>query len=439
MRRALLMRVIQRELGNRSLVWFGTRGHDAEAIGDVDNFDGSFSLIAGLDHRMGVQSLSLEELSGQRMDLDLYDLDDDLSEPVEELKRALMRAVARPSVLFTYRPTAFLSRISFVRRARCQYLGMFWGHQAAFEYKPWIETELGALPAVSRVEWRYIDNQENDPAALVSDGPVMLRRSRTTGGVGLVRVDNADQLRASWPHDAEGFVSVSPFIDGATPMNVGAVVWRDGVTTHPASVQLLGIPGATTRPFGYCGNDFDAVANLDPIVLDRIETMTLTIGDRLGQLGYLGAFGIDFLVRDLEVLFTEVNPRFQGSTHASCRISVERDEACLLLEHLAAFMGLPAPERIPLREHVRRGSALSHVVIHHTGADPARINPAEVVEAWRRTPGFVAVDVATRPEIVTQPGGTIARLTLRGGVLGDGRGLAEPWDSLLASPVGTRR
>ena len=149
---------------------------------------------------------------------------------------------------------------------------------------------------------------------------------------------------------AEAFVSVAPFLSDAVPVNVGATAWHDGVTVHYPSVQLIGIPECVTRRFGYCGNDFGLAKDLDRAILDQIESATVTIGNWLRSYGYRGTFGVDFLVHDGVLLFTEINPRFQGSTHASCKLAIDAGESCLMLEHLAAIMGMPAPRQRPVAE-----------------------------------------------------------------------------------------
>jgi len=260
------------------------------------------------------------------------------------------------------------------------------------------------------------DIDQVDAEKYFEKGPVMLRRSRTTGGVGLVRVDDPDELSELWPREPEAFVSVAPFIDGGISLNVGAVVWDNGVTVHPASVQLIGVPGLTNRPFGYCGNDFAAVADLDPVLLDQMEHSTRSIGAWLGGFGYRGAFGVDFLVSGGEPLFTEINPRFQGSTHASCRLSVDHDESCLVLEHVAAFLELEAPTSVPLRLQAARYDPLSHVVVHNGGPD-AGVDPGPLLAAFSRTRKLLASDVLTRPELITRSDAAIGRFTLACSVL----------------------
>ena len=120
------------------------------------------------------------------------------------------------------------------------------------------------------------------------------------------------ELESLWPDEDEAFVSVAPFLTDAVPVNVYGVVWRDGITVHPAWVELIGINSCTTRELGYCGNDFVAAAALGKGTIHEVERSVVSVGERLRGQGYVGAFGMDFLVAEGVPLFTEVNPRFQG-------------------------------------------------------------------------------------------------------------------------------
>ena len=109
---------------------------------------------------------------------------------------------------------------------------MFAGQQQAFEHKPWVETAVAHL-GLPRIPWRYVaDSDRVDVLSQLRDGPLVLRRSRTTGGVGLTRLDHADQLESLWPDEDEAFVSVAPFLSDTIPVNVSGVVWRDGITVR---------------------------------------------------------------------------------------------------------------------------------------------------------------------------------------------------------------
>jgi ATP-grasp domain len=265
----------------------------------------------------------------------------------------------------------------------------------------------------------------------VARGPVMLRRSRTSGGEGIRRVENAAELIEHWPRADEAFVSVAPFLEGSLPLNVGATVWHDGVTVHHPSVQLVGVASCVTRPFGYCGNDFGLAAQLDPALLDQIEEYTTRIGRWLRGYGYLGTFGIDFLVHRGVAKFTEINPRFQGSTHASSQLDVEAGQSCLMLEHIAAFLGVDAPRQRPLRDIASEVAAFAHIVVHWTGRRAQPLDPGSLVRRVTANAGGSRVDVLTRPQLTTEPGAVVARITVRDRVTTTGFELLSPWTGMV--------
>ena len=101
MDRSQLRNAISRRIGDRNLVFFGTRGDDVEGVGDQPQLAAAFSLIGTHRGRSGLLSGSLEDICGSRVDLDSYDIDDELqAEAVVELRRQVMRVLSRPSVVF---------------------------------------------------------------------------------------------------------------------------------------------------------------------------------------------------------------------------------------------------------------------------------------------------------------------------------------------------
>jgi hypothetical protein len=432
MNRDTLLRQVSAALGSRRLVWAGIRGDDAEPLGDLPQFEAAYTIINAYSRRLSVDGAAYEDLSGARVDLETWDIDEHLSAPeTATFRRALLQALSVPSALLPYRPSSFLSAVGFARRDRCLNLGLFGAHQAAFEHKPWVETSVAGL-GVPTIPWTYIaDEEQLRTEEMLRDGPVILRRSRTSGGEGIVRVDDARQIRTHWPHVAEAFVSVSPFISGM-PVNVGATAWHDGVTVHYPSVQLIGIPGCVTRPFGYCGNDFGLARQLGDGVLDQIESSTTSIGNWLRSFGYRGTFGVDYLVQDGVPLFTEVNPRFQGSTRASCQLSVDAGEACLMLEHLAAVLGMAAPRQRPVRELAAEAPELAQFIVHWAGEQGQHVEPAPLVRRAAAIGEAVRAEVLTRPALETQHGATVARIVCRDRITRTGFELTKPYAELVS-------
>lgn len=441
MDRRTLVRSIEDAVGERRVVWVGLRGDDAEPLSDLDQFHSAFSLFSRYDQRVEVRSRAYEDISGHRVDPETWDIDDHLGdEATRTFRNDLLRALSAESLVVPYRPSQFLSAILFARSTRCKPLGIFGALQSALEHKPWVETELGRRD-IPRVPWRYVaDEEQLSAATMFHDGPLMVRRSRTSGGEGLTFVSTPDDLVAQWPKIDEAFASIAPYLEGL-PVNVGAVVWADGVTVHHASMQLIGIPNLVTRRFGYCGNDFGAARDLPVEVLDQIEETTRTIGAWLGQHGFRGAFGVDFLVHDGQALFLEVNPRFQGSTHASAQLDAEADESCLVLEHVAAWLDLPAPVSRPLRDQARDIPDLSHAVIHWPGPD-STVDPSALVRAVRDHPGTARVELAPDPRIICEVGSAVLRWTVRSRVTTSGYDLLPEFqgmDSRLIEPTDNRR
>lgn len=414
MERTRLLREVSRRLGRRKLVWAGLRGDDIEPLADLPNLAAAFSILSRYSRRNKVNALAYEDLTGRRPDPETWDIDDHLDDPAtQEYRRSLLRELAGDSALLPYRPSQFLSAITFARWEQCWNLGMFGAHQSAFEHKPWVETAVAGL-GVPHIEWRYVADEEQLQArALVRAGDVMLRRTRSSGGEGMVRVRDARRLAEHWPHIPEAFASVSAYLPDGLPVNVGATVWKDTVTVHHPSAQLIGIPGLVGREFGYCGNDFGRMRDEDPAIIDEIEDSTVRIGKWLWQKGYRGSFGVDYLVHSGHALFTEVNARFQGSTHLSCRLSIEAGEACLMLEHLAAHLDIEGPKQArPLREVVAELPDLSQVVFHWNGA-PGVPDTVPLTEAVRRHGRTASLDVLPAPEIEVAPGASIARWSTR--------------------------
>lgn len=413
-----LLEVVSRAIGDRNLVWFGIRGQDGLPLVVHEQLRSCHS-ITGPVPLDGVAGLCLEDLTGRRVDLDLYDLDADTAPEVLELRRSLLAELNQPSVIVGYRPSRFLSALHFARLDSVTMATMFHEQQLPFEHKPWVETHVAAL-GVRTVPWQYVaDEQHADVHRALHEGPLMLRPSRGSGGVGMARVDDEDSLGSCWPRQLESFVSVAPFLEDVLPVNVSACAVPNGdPAVHAASVQLIGHPACIDRPFGYCGNDYAAAKELRVTVLDELEGMTSTVGRWLGERGFVGAFGVDYLVRDDEVFFTELNPRFQGGSTLSADVDAASGLPDIYTEHLGAHLGVCLPCRPPMREQVALAPPLAHVVTHNrSGAAVRRRSPL--------TPdllpsGLVDLTLVPRPGVEVSPGGVVFRLVLAGPVTATG-------------------
>lgn len=435
-------RQIERRLGNRALIYWGVRGADARPLLAFEQLERVFSLISplGADPVRGEASTCLELLGRRRVDLDHYCAATDIStaRQVDVLRTGLLEAFQRPVAVLPYRACPVLSSAWFPRADQVLYLGMFHEQQACFEHKPWVETQVRSKLKLPLVDWHYVAEADARLPPGMRDGPVVVRTSRSQGGGGFALVEQTRALHRVRSGPAERFVAVSRFLEQAVPVNVNACVFPDGTTTlHAASLQLIGLPACTRRPFGYCGNDFGAIRDqLGRKQLDALDTMVRRVGRWLAANGYVGAFGLDALVHEGRVLFSELNPRFQASSPLAARIDQALDRPDVYLDHMAAFLDLPAGGDRPLRELVRAQPDLAHIVFHNTSDRAMRLAALTpgATEECRLLPS--RTDIRMDPDAVTF-GVVVAR-----SVTADGRSLL-PWaakqvDRLLAHHHGDK-
>lgn len=369
---------------------------------------GSFSIIAPLTlpERTLEVDVCLESLRGVRPDLDSYDVDLDPSDAALEFRRGMLRAAGGSCLIVGYRPSSLVSSLAFTVPG-VTVAGQFHQRQAAFEYKPWVERELGAR-GITGLPWSYVAYEQRERAKVaVAHGPHVLRASQTSGGAGIVVARCGEDVDRYWPGHDRGFVAVAPFQAGI-PINFSGCVFGDGsIRLHPPSVQLIGIESCTDRSLGYCGNDFGAATELlERTMLKRIDRMGRAVGAWLHEERYLGAFGIDAIVAGDELYFTELNPRFQGSSTLSAAVARQLEVPDLFLDHLVATLGLaPTAPAVPIWEWARLQAPLSQFVIHNTSN--------RVVAPGVGAP-VVPHDVclSLRAEIPVDPGGTLCRVTV---------------------------
>jgi hypothetical protein len=411
---------LRRTLGGRPLIWFGIRGEDGESLLQLPELEASFSITAPLRSASMApeRNVCLELLSGVRPDLDRYDLDVGVDEPTRAFRRRLIEEVSRRCVLSTYRPTALTSALGFAMGSTMTLAGMHHDRQAAFEHKPWVESEL-ARKGIRGLGWTYIADEHRERAKrFLVDGPHILRPSRTSGGVGIAHVATEADVDQHWPQQTDTFVAISPFLEPSVPLNFSGCVFDDGsIRLHPASIQLIGVPSCTGRRFGYCGNDFGAARDLECHVFGELEELGTRVGRWLHSERYRGAFGIDALLHDGRVCFIEVNARFQGSSAMSAEIAADAGIPDIFLDHLAATLGLPpADAGATMTEWSRMQPAIAHVVLHNLTDAIVRRDMAHALPDLPREFGLAQLASA----VGVDPGGALCRLIVRRSVTATG-------------------
>jgi len=407
---------LERKLGKRGLVYFGTRGADARSLTDLKNFECIFSQIApsGL---AGVEEVCLESVTKRRVDLDAYNIDADVSRPVSDLRGEMLRRFETLAAVVPYRAGAVLASAWFPRSDKVLHLGNFHELQDTFEHKPWVESQLSAA-GVRTIPWRYFADSERPLIKeILENTPLVVRSNRSDGGTGVRFIHSAEDLDRDWPPHTDGFVATASFVEGL-PINVNAVVFPDSsVSRHGVSVQLVGIEGCTSRRFGYCGNDFAAAAALDTGDIQEIDRTLDAVAGWLARHGYRGAFGMDAILSENKVFVVELNPRFQGSSRLSAALDSESDRADMFLAHIGAFLDLAPPDQFTSRELMGRPLA-AHIVVH---ASSARM----MEECVADPPTGFDVDLVSSEGVTVEAGAIWVDFITRSPVTSDGISLLE--------------
>jgi hypothetical protein len=428
MSRAELIEKIERKLGARKLLWFGTRGEDARALLCLPQFSECFSLIAPLKS-LSSSDCCLEVRRNRRIDLDSYSLDEDLSEEARVFRRCLLESLQERTVIVPYRPLRFLSSVYYPRSGHVDYLGLFHERQAPFEHKPWVESEL-QRNGIRTIPWRYFADEERERVIEFFEsclGKVVTRTIRTDGGAGFKVIRTPRELDERWGGaHAEGFFAAAPLLHPHIPINVNACLFADGsVSFHAPSIQLIGLTSCTNRPCGYCGNDFAVPRELGLSFWDEMEVIVLAVAKWLAEKGYLGAFGVDAIIYENVIYLTEVNPRFQGSSAVAATLDETLGRADVFLCHIAAFLGISGADKQHLRDLVREQPAVSQIICHNT-ADHAvcrvgAIQPVSTEAGYSLIP-VERIEVETEAILfkkIVNRSVTADGLTLRSGESGD--------------------
>ncbi|MDP2925804.1 MAG: ATP-grasp domain-containing protein [Nanoarchaeota archaeon] len=157
------------------------------------------------------------------------------------------------------------------------------------------------------------------------------------------------------------------YINGSS-FNMNLVRTNNFTVLSEPSFQIIGASGCTTRRFGYCGNDFNIESKVSEEELRAIDSIALKVGDWIGSQGYRGIFGIDFISDGKKVYFTEINPRFQGSTALLTDQHLEIGKLPLTLFHLVPFLDDVSikPESLTEYNLQRNKISASQILVHNT-------------------------------------------------------------------------
>jgi hypothetical protein len=148
--------------------------------------------------------------------------------------------------------------------------------------------------------------------------PLVVSLDQSAAGSGVHLIESEQQFRAVAAANLGAPASVMQYIDGKS-MSLTGVRTQDYVILGEPSLQVIGQPSLTNLSFGWCGNDFSG-EHLTDHEVEQMRDMQTRIGEWLGELrvgdqkGFHSIFGVDYISDGENVYFTEINPRFLGTT-----------------------------------------------------------------------------------------------------------------------------
>jgi hypothetical protein len=131
---------------------------------------------------------------------------------------------------------------------------------------------------------------------------------------------------------------VSQYVEGRPMTLNGCVFSPDLVLTNRLFHQVTGVPECTVYKLGACGNDWMAEPASEA-AQQAAAGVAQALGRELGQRGFRGTFGVDFVVNGDTVAAIEVNPRLVSSVPMASDLEVSQGLVPLLLFHCLATAG----------------------------------------------------------------------------------------------------
>lgn len=192
------------------------------------------------------------------------------------------------------------------------------------------------VPVVPFQELTYSENF--DLSKLFSNTSMLIfQENNSSGGYG-THVVNIDS------HAMDEFAGkmfmVSPYIENSVSVNVHIIVGQKTILYFPGSIQII---RNLNNKLIYLGSDYIAFQSISLTERNKLSCYVNKLGEYLQNLGYRGIVGFDFLITKDEILFVEVNPRFQASTPLLNRALKNNGLPSIQEMQIAAFMNEDLP------------------------------------------------------------------------------------------------
>ncbi len=197
------------------------------------------------------------------------------------------------------------------------------------------------IPVVPFQELTYSDNL-NLSDLFSNNSMLIFQENNSSGGYGTHVVNIATNHLKQFV--GKTFM-VSPYIENSVSVNVHIIIGHNTILYFPGSIQII---CNIDNKLIYLGADYVSFQSLSLAKRKKLSCYVRKLGEYLGNLGYKGVLGFDFLITKDEIMFVEVNPRFQASTPLLNTALKAKGLPSMQEMQIAAFMdtNLPAQSEI---------------------------------------------------------------------------------------------
>ncbi|MDO8516983.1 MAG: ATP-grasp domain-containing protein [Nanoarchaeota archaeon] len=356
--------------------WLGLRTSDFASIQFIYP-DGIGSAKYGKDSLLiekKYKIISAEKHTKTRTDSDMTELEPYLTDFFLSFKKQPIHIISYHSIPFLENLAAKFPNINLLNP---KYSIKKYLDQKTIVRKELIKRGINCIPGLETI---VKDKYQFDEIAKKYDTPFIAQFDESASGSGVHLIENHSDFSELILKNSGKPVNFLKYIHGES-MNINAVRTRNFVVLSEPSFQIIGQPSCTKRKFGYCGNDFNIGGKISEEHIKEIFNMSKKIGEWLGSLEYYGVFGIDFITDKKNVYFTEINPRFQGSTSLLTDRQIEMGKIPLSFFHLVPYLNGLSVDEGAIQEYNKTTNTLkaSQILLHNiSGKDSileSSINP----------------------------------------------------------------
>ena len=210
------------------------------------------------------------------------------------------------------------------------------------------------VPIVPFQELTYSDNL-NLSGLFSNKSMLIFQENNSSGGYGthVVHIDT-NHLKQ---FIGKTFI-VSPYIENSVSVNLHIIIGHNTILYFPGSIQII---RNINNKLIYLGADYISFQSLSLIKRNRLKCYVKKLGEYLRNLGYKGILGFDFLITKDEIMFVEVNPRFQASTPLLNTALKIKGIPSMQEMQIAAFMDKDLPSQSKIDDVLVSYSMISYI------------------------------------------------------------------------------